>query len=288
MAVHVHCTQCAADLEVDEGFRGGVCRCSSCGTLLAVPPEGGGEGEGAPPPRRRQRPANPNDDPSLLRQNQEDLKQRTGSFPALTELIGSSSGLQGGRHIPAQPAGNPSESALGLSPPSGADFERFDAPASSGLEAPGAAEEEGPAPSPAEATPPSAAAPPAATASQIFPAQPVPGARHVSMAVVAAGVLVVLFVIVAGWYYLSSGNRGGQKAPPAPMPGPVAPTVVPETAASEPLPVREAGPATTPVAATGGETAPASEPATAPATEPATAPATEPVTSPATELAPAP
>ena len=36
MAVKVQCSKCNATLELDEGFRGGVCRCT-CGALLQVP-----------------------------------------------------------------------------------------------------------------------------------------------------------------------------------------------------------------------------------------------------------
>ena len=31
------CTECKSVLKIDDGFSGGVCRCSSCGTLLKVP-----------------------------------------------------------------------------------------------------------------------------------------------------------------------------------------------------------------------------------------------------------
>jgi hypothetical protein len=37
MAVVVQCFHCAHVLELDDGFRGGVCRCSQCGALLQVP-----------------------------------------------------------------------------------------------------------------------------------------------------------------------------------------------------------------------------------------------------------
>jgi len=37
MAVVVQCFHCNAILELDEAFRGGVCRCSACGSLLQVP-----------------------------------------------------------------------------------------------------------------------------------------------------------------------------------------------------------------------------------------------------------
>ncbi len=41
MAIMVQCHKCSKVLELDDGFRGGVCRCSSCGTLLQVPIEAG-------------------------------------------------------------------------------------------------------------------------------------------------------------------------------------------------------------------------------------------------------
>jgi len=37
MSVSVQCTTCKITLELDDGFRGGVCRCSNCGSLLQVP-----------------------------------------------------------------------------------------------------------------------------------------------------------------------------------------------------------------------------------------------------------
>lgn len=39
--LHITCPSCDTGLEVDPGFRGGVCRCSQCGTLLTVPDEKG-------------------------------------------------------------------------------------------------------------------------------------------------------------------------------------------------------------------------------------------------------
>ena len=52
MAVVVQCYHCNAILELDDGFRGGVCRCSTCGTLLQVP-----KGDAAPGTGRIARPA---------------------------------------------------------------------------------------------------------------------------------------------------------------------------------------------------------------------------------------
>jgi hypothetical protein len=52
MAVVVQCFHCNAVLELDEGFRGGVCRCSACGALLEVPRAQGSS-------KTRVRPASP-------------------------------------------------------------------------------------------------------------------------------------------------------------------------------------------------------------------------------------
>lgn len=37
--IELTCPQCQSELEIDEGFRGGVCRCFKCGTLMTVPDE---------------------------------------------------------------------------------------------------------------------------------------------------------------------------------------------------------------------------------------------------------
>ena len=37
MPVRVQCSRCSTTLELDDGFRGGVCRCKECGALLQVP-----------------------------------------------------------------------------------------------------------------------------------------------------------------------------------------------------------------------------------------------------------
>jgi hypothetical protein len=54
MSVVVQCYHCSAILELDDGFRGGVCRCSSCGSLLQVP-----RGEDGVPSGKKVRPATP-------------------------------------------------------------------------------------------------------------------------------------------------------------------------------------------------------------------------------------
>jgi hypothetical protein len=57
MAVVVQCYHCNAVLELDEGFRGGVCRCSGCGSLLQVPR--GEQDKRAPRPARPAAPPSP-------------------------------------------------------------------------------------------------------------------------------------------------------------------------------------------------------------------------------------
>ncbi len=61
MAVKVQCSKCNATLELDEGFRGGVCRCT-CGALLQVPrstSEGAAKARPAAPTPVQPRPASP-------------------------------------------------------------------------------------------------------------------------------------------------------------------------------------------------------------------------------------
>lgn len=74
MALMVQCFHCSNILELDEGFRGGVCRCSQCGALLQVPKATPGQGEKvrpATPPTPGQgqqvRPGEPVSEPGLSR-----------------------------------------------------------------------------------------------------------------------------------------------------------------------------------------------------------------------------
>lgn len=74
MALIVQCFHCSNILELDEGFRGGVCRCSQCGALLQVPRATPGKGEKVrpatpPPPDQAQqvRPGSPVSEPGLSR-----------------------------------------------------------------------------------------------------------------------------------------------------------------------------------------------------------------------------
>jgi hypothetical protein len=73
MAVVVQCYNCSNILELDEGFRGGVCRCSQCGSLLQVPKGSSTDARRARPATPDapasgvQRPSNPTEDPGLSR-----------------------------------------------------------------------------------------------------------------------------------------------------------------------------------------------------------------------------
>ncbi|MEL7087715.1 MAG: hypothetical protein AAGL98_04630, partial [Planctomycetota bacterium] len=35
--LNIVCPSCSSSLEVDAGFAGGICRCSTCGAVLSVP-----------------------------------------------------------------------------------------------------------------------------------------------------------------------------------------------------------------------------------------------------------
>ena len=73
MAVVVQCYQCSTILELDDGFLGGVCRCSQCGSLLQVPKASSADNPKARPaapgsiPSQPHRPSNPLADPGLSR-----------------------------------------------------------------------------------------------------------------------------------------------------------------------------------------------------------------------------
>lgn len=56
--IELECPQCAALLELDRGFVGGVCRCSQCGTLMTVP-----ESADRTPPELVTRPPRPESPP---------------------------------------------------------------------------------------------------------------------------------------------------------------------------------------------------------------------------------
>ncbi|HVT83186.1 MAG TPA: hypothetical protein VHM90_21285 [Phycisphaerae bacterium] len=88
MPVVVQCFHCNAVLELDDGFRGGVCRCSACGSLLQVPK---GEAD-APPKAKRVRPAVP-PGPTAPRPKSEDAGISSGALDPRRGDAGMSSGL---------------------------------------------------------------------------------------------------------------------------------------------------------------------------------------------------
>ncbi len=56
MAMAVRCHHCGSVLDLDDGFRGGVCRCNKCGALLRVPGDPDSQRDS---PVRKTRPAEP-------------------------------------------------------------------------------------------------------------------------------------------------------------------------------------------------------------------------------------
>lgn len=88
MPVVVQCFHCNAVLELDDGFRGGVCRCSTCGSLLQVPK---GEAD-APPKAKRVRPAVP-PGPATPPSKVEDTGLSSGALDPRRSDSGLSSGL---------------------------------------------------------------------------------------------------------------------------------------------------------------------------------------------------
>jgi len=110
MTVVVQCFHCNAILELDEGFRGGVCRCSACGSLLQVPKA---QGSATTTPARKVRPDIP---PAPVRRSppgggaagegESFVRSPIGSGPgAGMDFGGSSSGL--GRIHKTRPVADP-------------------------------------------------------------------------------------------------------------------------------------------------------------------------------------
>lgn len=75
--IEITCPGCSTELEIDEGFRGGVCRCHSCGALLSVPdedetPPGVPDRPDAPTPKDTPPPATDTDEILDLGDDEED------------------------------------------------------------------------------------------------------------------------------------------------------------------------------------------------------------------------
>ncbi len=115
MAIVVQCHQCSKILHLDEGFRGGVCRCGGCGTLLRVPKDAGTGKAGSRPdqpgtsPSAPERPESPLHDPGLSRGMLTTPPGRPTDPPTSSGAFGSS-GMRGNPGAPGQPGGNPTAS----------------------------------------------------------------------------------------------------------------------------------------------------------------------------------
>ncbi len=92
MAIVVQCSHCHSRLELDDGFRGGVCRCSNCGALLKVPTTSGADDTArirpADPGIRSadSRPSTPNEDTGLSASG---LRSQSGQRPAAPPSVSS-------------------------------------------------------------------------------------------------------------------------------------------------------------------------------------------------------
>lgn len=90
MAIVVQCYHCHSRLELDDGFRGGVCRCNKCGSLLRVPATAGTtDAERTRPadPGMRSsgnRPRDPNEDPGLSASGFRDQSSQRPATPSDT------------------------------------------------------------------------------------------------------------------------------------------------------------------------------------------------------------
>ena len=91
MAIIVQCNHCQNILELDDGFRGGVCRCSQCGALLQVPKGQASEGpQGRPAtPGGAKRPERPPMDTGLSRGQFDPRSGSQAGRPAVGEASGS-------------------------------------------------------------------------------------------------------------------------------------------------------------------------------------------------------
>ncbi len=107
MAIVIQCYHCHSRLELDDGFRGGVCRCSKCGSLLKVPSTAGvtetartrPADPGPRPPGDR--PRDPNEDPGLSASGLRDQSARRPAMPpSASSGSFSSSSMQPGKARP--------------------------------------------------------------------------------------------------------------------------------------------------------------------------------------------
>lgn len=92
--LELECPSCSELLELDVGFAGGVCRCSSCGTLMTVPDEAGAG------PEKLSRPDRPDDPGSISTLSASDMVPAPSQRPESPETRSrpaSRSSSRGGR-----------------------------------------------------------------------------------------------------------------------------------------------------------------------------------------------
>src|SRR5258708_5542922 len=109
--IAITCTNCHANLSIDDAFAGGVCRCQYCGTIQTVPAKSRA-GAADPSPKA----AAPPPASKALYQNQARARGSIGPATGLDDLASavvssglSGSGLQSGRHT-RKPADTQEES----------------------------------------------------------------------------------------------------------------------------------------------------------------------------------
>lgn len=115
MAIVVECYHCHSRLELDDGFRGGVCRCSKCGSLLRVPATAGATDSArtrpADPGTRPagSRPRDPTEDPGLSASG---FRDQSSQRPAAPPPAGSGAFTRS-----SAPSGKPQEKNAGRPSP---------------------------------------------------------------------------------------------------------------------------------------------------------------------------
>lgn len=80
--IRLICTQCKAELMIDDAFAGGACRCQHCGTIQTVPKRFKGNadtGAGAPAIEPAQARARPAAEPKIIYQRQPGSEGATSS-----------------------------------------------------------------------------------------------------------------------------------------------------------------------------------------------------------------
>src|SRR5687767_292925 len=126
--ISVICTQCRAQLDMDDAFAGGVCRCQYCGTIQTVPPLSRlKKRQAAPEAAQTPQPAGVTPVPQGIQggvapRPQGVAPQADSGLDALAEAVASSSGLGRGslRAGPAENGAAPAPPTTVVAPPAAA------------------------------------------------------------------------------------------------------------------------------------------------------------------------